>query len=82
MRSLTKDQAFDHRVLTYLAGQNPLECRQIAEGLRANPFDVRASLLRLMKSGHVRERTVVIGARSTIVYERAHGGYSPDPAAA
>lgn len=82
MRSLTDYQAFDQRVLLSMAGQDPKECRQIAADVEADVFDVRASLLRLMQSGHVLEHKVVTGARSTILYEKAHGGSSPDPVAA
>ena len=48
MRSLTKEQAFDARVMMFLAGQDPMRCTEIAEGMEENEFDVRRSLIRLI----------------------------------
>lgn len=73
MRSLTKDQAFDARVLMMIAGQKPMQCHDLAEILGADPFTTRVSLMRLMKLGEVIETRT----RNGILYEKAHGGYSP-----
>lgn len=78
MRSLTKDQAFDERVMLFLAGQEPLQCHELAQHLNSDPFTTRHALLRLMKAGRVIETR----RRDGIVYERAHGGYSPGPGSA
>lgn len=78
MRSLTKDQEFDTRLMTMLEGQDPIQCHNLAEILNSDPFTTRASLLRLMKSGDVIETR----KRDAILYERAHGGYSPTGGAA
>lgn len=82
MRSLTKYEAFDQRVLISMAGQGWKECRQIAEGIKANVFDVRKSLVRLVNAGRVHERTRVIGARTVIEYQRAQNGHCSGPGAA
>lgn len=78
MRSMTREQAFDYRVMQFLAGQDPMQCHQIAAGMAESVFDVRGALVRLMKSQDVRE----IRGRGPIYYERTHGGYSPGPEAA
>lgn len=77
MRSLTKEQAFDARVMMMLEGQDPVQCHQLADHIGSDPFTTRASLLRLMKSGDVIETRT----REAIVYEKAHGGYMPPGAA-
>lgn len=82
MRSLTKYEAFDQRVLISMAGQNWNECRKIAANINANPFDVRKSLVRLVDAGRVHERTRVIGPRTLIEYQRAQNGHCPGPGAA
>lgn len=82
MRSLTKYEAFDQRVLHFMAGHNWKECRQIADGIKANVFDVRKSLVRLVDAGLVVERARTIGPRTLIEYQRAQNGHCSGPGAA
>ena len=77
MRSLTKEQAFDARVMMFLAGQDPMRCTEIAEGMEENEFDVRRSLIRLMDRGEVFKQYLKHTAKPDYYYERARGGYSP-----
>lgn len=70
---MTPNDAFDHRALLMLAGQDPMQCHDLAELLKSDPFTTRQSLLRLMKTGEVIE----MRKRDGIFYEKAHGGYSP-----
>ena len=79
MRSLTKEQAFDARVMMFLAGQDPMRCTEIADGMEENEFDVRRSLIRLMDRGDIHKQYLKHGAKPGDYYERAHGGYSPEP---
>lgn len=76
MSSLTKEQAFDSRVLMMLAGQDPMSCAELARHLKSDPFTTRASLRRLKKAKEVFEIRPKTGP---ILYEKARGGYSPEP---
>lgn len=53
MRSLTKDQAFDNRVLDFLSGLEPQTVCGVAIGISEPAEGVRASLHRLSEQGHV-----------------------------
>lgn len=76
---MTEQEVIDWRVLNYLAGQQPLQCREIKDGLETfDQWTIRLSLKRLMKAGDVRE---IRGKSGPIYYERAHGGYGPKGAA-
>lgn len=79
MRSLTKDQAFDERVILFLAGQDPMRCVDIARGMKENEFDVRRSLIRLLDRGRVFKTYMKNAEPADFYYERAEGGYSPSP---
>ena len=76
MRSLTKDQAFDAKVLMMLAGQKPMSCAELAKHMNSDPFTTRCSLRRLKKAKEVLE---IERQSGPILYEKAHGGYSPEP---
>lgn len=74
MRSLTKDQAFDNRVLDFLGGLDPQTVCGVAIGISEPAEDVRASLHRLSERGYV---TKYVRPNRAELFERAHGGYSP-----
>ena len=73
MRSLTKDQEFDSRVLDFLTGLDPQTVCGVAIGIKEPAEDVRASLHRLSEQGHV---TKYIRPGKAELFERAQG-YSP-----
>ena len=79
MRSLTKEQAFDERVLMFLAGQDPQRCVAIARDMNENEFDVRRALIRLLDRGRVFKTYMKNAEPADFYYERADGGYSPEP---
>lgn len=86
MRSLTQQQIDEHRmdeaVMGFLIGQPLLTCYQIAKGMGENEFEVRHSLIRLQNRGDVYKQYLKNVEKPDYYYERAHGGYSPDPQAA
>ena len=79
MRSLTKDQAFDAKVMLFLAGQEPQTVCNVAIGLEVKAEDARASLHRLSDSGQVQK---IVRNGGPELFQLSAGGYSPDPAAA
>lgn len=79
MRSLTQEQAFDAKVMLFLAGQPPRRCKDIASDMEENEFDVRRSLIRLLDRGEVLKAYHKHAAKPDWYYERAHGGYVPGP---
>ena len=78
MRSLTKDQEFDTRVLGFLSGLDPQTVCGVAIGIKEPAEDVRASLHRLSERGHV---TKYVRPKRAELFELARG-YSPTGGAA
>ncbi|WP_375191826.1 hypothetical protein [Marinobacter sp.] len=76
MRSLTKLQAFDAKVVMFLDGQEPQTVCNVAIGLGVPAQDARASLHRLTESGQVL-KVVVNGGPET--FRLSAGGFPPDP---
>lgn len=74
MRSPTKDQEFDSRVLDFLAGLDPQTVCGVAIGIKEPAEDVRASLHRLSEQGLV---TKYIRPGRAEFFELAHESYSP-----
>lgn len=75
-KPMTPDQAFDARALMMLAGQQPMSCAELARHLNSDPFTTRESLRRLKKAKEVLE---IERQNGPLLYEKAHGGYSPTP---
>ena len=79
MRSLTKERAFDARVMMFLAGQDPQTVCGVAIGVNEKAEDVRASLHRLSECGQV---VKIIRSNGTETFKLDAGGYSPEGDAA
>jgi len=73
---MTEQEAFDARALMMLAGQQPMSCSELARHLGSDPLTTRESLKRLKKAKEVIE---IERQSGPLLYEKAHGGYSPWP---
>ncbi|MDX1558991.1 MAG: hypothetical protein R3193_08810 [Marinobacter sp.] len=79
MRNYEKERQQDIQVMAYLSGKDAMTCQQIEAGTGISEFDLRKSLMRLCDKKELHKWFSTNSKPPGWVYEKAHGGYSPEP---